>query len=367
MRPPIWSYFAISLLGFWMLFTTIGFHFQPKDLLFTNLIAAIFLILFPLWIRKTPKNWHHILILFFGIWLELSPLIFWAPSVGIYLNNTLIGCFIIALAVIFFPLPNQLPDDEPSIPPGWSYNPSSWPQRVPILLSAFICWMLSRYLAAYQLGYIDTIWDPFFSPGAKGVLESNVAKLFPVSDAGLGALAYTLEFLASCWGGKSRWRTAPWLVIVFGLLVIPVGLVSVILVILQPLAVGTWCTVCLITASTMLIAVPLALDEVVASFQFLQATKWKTLFSGGQCPKAKKDLVTPEMDASCFTICKAGFWGMDFSWTLFCTIPLGILLMASPSAFSLQGSLHSLDPVLGALLIVFSVIAMAEVAKTKNP
>lgn len=45
----------------------------------------------------------------------------------------------------------------------------------------------------------------------------------PVSDAGLGSLAYTIEFLMGYMGATSRWRTMPWMVTIFGILVIPLG------------------------------------------------------------------------------------------------------------------------------------------------
>lgn len=39
-------------------------------------------------------------------------------------------------------------------------------------------------------------------------------------------------------GSPSRWRTMPWMVAVFGILVIPLGLVHIFLVISQPLVAG---------------------------------------------------------------------------------------------------------------------------------
>ena len=53
----------------------------------------------------------------------------------------------------------------------------------------FLGFMVSRYLAMYQLGYSQTVWDPFFGfdPGGSGaVLDSEMSHMWPVSDAGLG-------------------------------------------------------------------------------------------------------------------------------------------------------------------------------------
>jgi hypothetical protein len=41
----------------------------------------------------------------------------------------------------------------------------------------------------------------------------------------------------------------------FGIQVIPLGVTSIVLVILQPLMVGTWCSLCLATAIFMLLTI----------------------------------------------------------------------------------------------------------------
>jgi SPW repeat len=63
----------------------------------------------------------------------------------------------------------------PDTPPGWSYNPSDWMQRGPIIAMAFVGFFLSRYLAAYQSGHITYPWDPFFGDGTRRVLDSDVS------------------------------------------------------------------------------------------------------------------------------------------------------------------------------------------------
>ena len=39
----------------------------------------------------------------------------------------------------------------------------------------FVGSLISRYLAAYQRGYISTVWDPFFGEGTGRVLTSTLA------------------------------------------------------------------------------------------------------------------------------------------------------------------------------------------------
>ncbi len=362
-------FFTISLLGLWLLVTPATFGFHSQLVTYNSYLCGIALIILGEACRRKPRHYWIWVIVLIGIWLQFAPLIFWAPEAASYLNDTFVGAWLITLAITIHPLPGEDNSDKSAIPPGWSYNPSSWTQRIPIAFLAFICWTLARYLAAYQLGYIDTVWDPFFSPGTKNVLESNVSKAFPVSDAGLGALAYTIEFFSACQGGQNRWRTAPWLVLIFGILVIPVSLVSVILIILQPLVVGTWCTLCLCIAVCMLIAIPLAIGEVAATIQYLRlASKHRSfltlLFKGGSCPKEKIDRQTPSMDCSFLIILKSALSGITFPWNLALCAIFGIALMAVPSLLGIsEGLLFDLDPILGAFTAVVSVISFAEYAR----
>lgn len=360
----LWTFFAFFLLGIWLLAAPVTFGFRSWPLTLSNWICGFFLIFIGLRGRRSPKAGWIWFAAAIGIWLEFTPLLFWAPEAAAYLNDTLVGVLLILLALILYPLPGQLADAEPSVPPGWSYNPSSFPPRMIIAFLAFACWMISRYLAAYQLGYIDTVWEPFFTPGTKSVLESTVSKAFPVPDAGLGAMAYTLEFFSTCLGGKNRWRTAPWAVLIFGILVIPVSLVSVVLIILQPLVVGTWCTLCLATAVCMLIGIPFAIGEVAATLQYLRRSKEKPFFSllfeGGLCPKATKDVKFTLLDGPLPVLWRSSLSGITFPWNLLASIVVGILLMFAPALFHLQGKAAEGDPIAGALAIVVSVVSLAE-------
>lgn len=84
------------------------------------------------------------------------------------------------------------------------------------------------------------------------------------------------------------------MVILFGLDVIPLGIVSATLVVMQGTVVGAWCFLCLITALISLILVYWAYDEVWATLKYLwrvwQKTKdgktlWR-IFWGGAHPRA---------------------------------------------------------------------------------
>ena len=158
-------------------------------------------------------------------------------------------------------------------PPLWDYNPSAWSQRWPLILVGFIGFLIALYLGLYQLDFIATVWEPFFGNGSERVLNSFISKALPVPDALLGAFGYVLDVVAGAIGGVDRWRTKPWIVILFGIAVGPLGLVSVMLVIFQPVLVGAWCTLCIVTAIISVVMISPALDEFLASLQYLQRVR----------------------------------------------------------------------------------------------
>ena len=96
-----------------------------------------------------------------------------------------------------------------------------------------------------MLVLFDSVWDPFFRGdgelnGSETVITSAVSKAFPIADAGFGAVAYGLDVLTGAIGDRRRWRTMPWLVLIFGLLIIPLGLVSIVFIMIQPTIIGAW-------------------------------------------------------------------------------------------------------------------------------
>jgi uncharacterized membrane protein len=155
-------------------------------------------------------------------------------------------------------------------PPGWNYNPSAWGQRLPIVALALAGCGVAFYLSLYQLGMVERVWEPFFGSGSERILSSGVSRILPIPDAALGALSYLLDAVTGAIGGRERWRGMPWIVVLFGLAVGPLGAVSVLLVILQPLLYGAWCTLCLVSAAISLVMIGPALDELLASLQALR-------------------------------------------------------------------------------------------------
>ncbi len=391
----LWIYWLVVIFGCWLILSPLTFDYginpaSPSGgrsvwlsldkriwaMKWSDIISGTLLVIFG-WRSLKPNRPVSVWICcFIGIWLSFAPLVLWSPSAAAYLNDTLVGVMLIGLTILIPGMPNMMMYMEmgPSTPPGWSYNPSSWPQRWIMIIAGFLGWVVSRYLSAYQLGYIDVSWDPFFGANAEKVLNSAMSHSFPVSDAGLGAFAYTFEFLMGWMGSPSRWRTMPWMVTFFGILVIPLGLVHIFLVISQPVMVGHWCTFCLLAAAIMLPMLPLEVDEVIAMFQFMKRRMkrgegfWKLFWKGGTVDEGKDDQRSPEMmefpDAKS-AIFKSSILGMSFPWTLVISTLIGIWLMFSPAFFGaeIQTPTANINHLGGALIIVVSVICMGEVLR----
>lgn len=395
-RQTLWVYWSLIMLGVWMVMSPLTFSYavgtvEPSGgrevwlsmdacilaMKLSDIISGILLIIFG-WRTLTPNRpvsrW---ICCFIGIWISMAPMLFWAPTAVAYLNGTLVGVWVIALSILVRGIPNiiRFIKKGSQFPDGWSYNPSSWPQRWILIVFGLLGWMASRYLGAYQLGYIDHAWDPFFGSGTVEVLDSDLSHSFPVSDAALGSLAYTIEFLLGFMGGTSRFRTMPWMVVMFGILVIPLGLVSIFLVIAQSLIVGVWCTICLLTAILMLPVIPFEIDEVVATVHDLVRKKlsgnwdmWEVFWKGSSTEDRTVDERTPElinMPHNFAEVFNATLWGISFPRTLVASIALGILLMCLPTAFGvgIETTTADICHLFGALIVVTSVISMAEVVR----
>lgn len=159
------------------------------------------------------------------------------------------------------------------VPPGWSFNPSTWSQRTPIILLALVGFAIAGYLALYQLDVFDSVWEPFFGNGSRKILNSKVSHILPIPDAALGALSYLLDAVTGAIGGRGRWRSMPWIVVIFGLAVGPLGAVSIMLVVFQPVLYDSFCTLCLASAVISVAMIGPAMDEMLASLQFLKKVR----------------------------------------------------------------------------------------------
>jgi len=391
----LWMYWLLVILGCWLLLmpatfsysiglTTINESRRPwLDLpsritacRWSDAISGCLLIIFGLRSIRPDRPLSLWLCCAVGVWLNIAPLLFWAPSALIYVNDTLVGVLVIAFSILAPGMPNMnaFMKMGSEIPAGWSYNPSSWSQRWIMIALGFAGWMVSRYLGAWQLGFIDKAWDPFFAQQTQLVLDSSVSRRMPVSDGALGALAYTLEFLMGWMGGPARWRTMPWMVTFFGILVIPLGLVHIFLVMSQPIAVSAWCTGCLLAASIMLPMLPLEVDEVIAMGQHMvQATRngepfWRVFWLGGNPAEHNTDKISPEIlsfSEHPWKVLKASVWGISVPPGLAAATILGLATLFTPGMehIPINADAAHIFFITGALIVVASVISMGEVVR----
>jgi hypothetical protein len=326
-----------------------------------------------------PRAWWAACLV--GVWLVFAPVVLWSPTAAAFANDSLLGLLVIALTILIPGMPNMVRFMQmgPPRPPGWSYNPSSWDQRWILIALGFAGLVVSRYLAAYQLGYVDAVWDPFFGfdGGTARVLDSDMSHTWPVSDAGLGAVAYSFEFLMGYMGGKSRWRTMPWMVTIFGILVIPLGLTHIALVMSQPVVVHEWCTLCLVAAAVMLPMIPLEADEVVAMGQHLRdavrrgdrgGSWWRVFWLGGSAEGCEPDERTPavaDFGTAPGAALRASVWGFTVTPTLAVSTLLGSWLLAAPAVFGVDVRSGAADVAHlgGAVVVVVAVVAMGEILR----
>ncbi len=380
----LWAHFLNIGLGTWLITGPLTFGYEMGGLFWSDLVSGAVLIglsVLALDARFALVRWAIALV---GVWLMFAPLVFWTPSAAGYLNGTLVGALVIALSVVVRPAPGVsavAARTGPTVPPGWEFNPSSWSQRAPIILLAFVGFHISHYMAAYQLGHIDAVWDPFFAGtvpkknGTEDIITSEVSEAWPVPDAGLGALTYMLEILTGLMGSSRRWRTMPWLVFLFGLMIVPLGAVSIVFIVIQPIVIGTWCTLCLIAAAAMLIQIPYSFDELVATGQFLARRKRAgrsliRVFLVGDTDEVDEEAERAAEPAD-FEIRRAGdvvvgMWtgGVGLPWNLVLCVAIGIWLMFTRATLGTDGTMANADHLIGALVVTIAVIALAHTARS---
>lgn len=383
-RASVWAHFLNLGLAAWLVTAPFTLGYESRAMVISDVVSGILVLILGS-IALSPRPWLRISrwgVATVGFWLLWAPLIFWAPTSAAYMNGTLIGALLIGFAILVRPAPGLQPTTAltgPTIPPGWDFSPSDWFQRIPIIVLAFVGFFISRYMAAYQLGHIDAVWDPFFSGveqpqknGTEDIITSSVSEAWPVPDSGLGALTYMLEIITGLLGSRQRWRTMPWLVILFGFMIIPLGAVSVFFIIIQPIMLSTWCTLCLIAAAAMLLQIPYSFDEIVATVQFLRrrakaGRPWlKIIFTGDTDIASDADKHLTEEDFNQpfgATMKEMVGGGVNFPWSLMVCAVIGLGLMLSRVALGADGNIAHAHHLLGALVLSVTITALAEVTR----
>lgn len=396
----LWVHYLVILLGAWLaaspfyfgafehhLFSATVMHvtadrglanpaLRSVQLGWSDVVSGLLVMAFGV-MSLTPRlsgaQWANAVI---GVWLLFAPLIFWSPSAAVYTNDTLVGALVITFAILVPMMPGMSHEgmmDQSDLPVGWSYCPSTYLQRLPIIALGAFGFFIARYLAAYQMGHIGAIPEPFFH-GANGfngteiIITSSVSKAWPIPDGGLGAVSYMFEVLMGVMGGRARWRTMPWMVAMFGIVVVPLGVISIYFIIIQPIVIGTYCSLCLLAALAMLLMIPLTLDELVAMGQFIGQSHrrgeslFRTFFMGGASPGSGRDS-KPDFGSSWPGMTASALSGMTMPWMLIVSALLGIWMMLSRLIFGNVPPLANSDHLVGALVVTVAVIAMAEVGR----
>jgi len=153
-------------------------------------------------------------------------------------------------------------------------------------------------------------------------------------------------------------------------MIAPLGVVSITFIVIQPIVIGTWCTLCLIAAAAMLVQIPYSLDELLATGQFLVRRKragqsvLRVLLVGDtdegrdRAPPADEFARRP---AAIFHDMAAG--GVSLPWTLALSAAVGAWLMFTRVTLGAQGTMADADHLIGALVLTVVAIAAAEVAR----
>lgn len=148
-------------------------------------------------------------------------------------------------------------------------QPLGLAQRLPVVGVALAGFAIATYLTLFQLGVLTSVLEPFFGDGSRTVLTSGISRLLPVPDAALGVAGYLLDAVSGRSAAPGGGGRMPWIVIVFGVAVGPLGVTSVLLVIAQPVLYHAFCTLCLASAVISVAMIAPAVDQVLASLQHL--------------------------------------------------------------------------------------------------
>lgn len=380
-RSSRWAHFVNIALGLWLVTQPPLIGIDNPFYAWSEVGLGVALLVAATLSLSWKLGWARWLSAGIGMLVMALPMLFVTPNAAAYLSDTLVGALIFGFAVGTPPEvgPGILArKPAPEVPPGWSFNPSAWTQRLPIILLAIVGLLFSRYLAAYQMGHLDSVWEPFFAGsvsdpqnGTEEIITSSVSEAWPVPDAALGAYTYMLEILTGIVGSRARWRTMPWLVLLFGLMIVPLGIVSIGFIIIQPIVIGTWSTLALIGAAAMLIQIPYSLDELAASLSFLNRRRKAgasllrvILFGDGDEGSAMSE-PHREFERRPGAILRA-MWGgaVALPWNLWLAGAIGLSFMFSRLTLGAEGSLANADHLLGALVVTVLAVAAAEVTRT---
>ena len=153
----------------------------------------------------------------------------------------------------------------------------------------------------------------------------------------------------------------PWIVVLFGILVGPLGAVSVLLVMVQPVAYGTFCTLCLGIAVISVLMIGPAMDEMLASLQYMRRVRahgrpfWTYFWGRGEQEFLSEP--PPRLEPLARTPVR-GWIGSSAQWV---AAAAGIYLIVAPSLWGYESTRAAdVDRIIGPLVAAFAMIAAWE-------
>ena len=165
----------------------------------------------------------------------------------------------------------------------------------------------------------------------------------------------------------------PWLVVLFGLMIAPLGIISILFIIIQPIVIGTWSTIALIGAAAVLVQIPYSLDELLATLQFLRrrvkaGRNWLRVLLVGDTDEMQEargaEPIADEFDRSPGAVIKDMVGGgVSLPWNLALSALIGLWLLFTRVTLGAEGGMANADHLIGSLVLTVVSVAAAEVAR----
>ena len=127
-RSNLWAHFMNMALALWLMTAPFTLGYESTAMTVSDIGSGMLLLLFAslsLSRRLSIVRWLSAAV---GVWLLFAPLAFWAPTAAAYMDGTLAGMLMIGFAILTRPTPGVSSValmTGPTLPPGWSYNPSA--------------------------------------------------------------------------------------------------------------------------------------------------------------------------------------------------------------------------------------------------
>ncbi len=87
-------------LGLWLIAFPLTFGYSGHPVALSDLASGILLVIFGLFSLAPARIWSGWAAGLVGVWLQMAPLLFWAPDAFMYVNDTLVGAIAIVLSFL---------------------------------------------------------------------------------------------------------------------------------------------------------------------------------------------------------------------------------------------------------------------------